>query len=265
MSWSKIWLCWFFAQLISLICLYLVFIPSWLPAGIWFLACYRFTTFLFRWMAPKGSRRHHPYRSTTDIQTPTGSRSCSWYAGPGRQPAGDDPPPNRPILVLVDFSALQDLSHASEANSATCRALRPGNFRYTHLGSTIFSGNGFRRTHCQPTSEHLQSPLESMGHSHDSHWPWASLCWSWRRCFPSTQWHDYHSLVGGVQTWVASKPVQFSWRVPRWFQALPSLFSYDWLVTRFAKAWFCHNIARHPASSKKDDCYVHFRIFMARV
>ena len=85
-------------------------------------------------MAPKGSGRHHPYRATTETQTPAGPRSCSWYAGPGRQPAGDDPPPNRPILVLVDYAALQDLSHASEAHSATCRALRQGNFRYTSAG-----------------------------------------------------------------------------------------------------------------------------------
>lgn len=85
-------------------------------------------------MAPRGLR-HHPYRSTTIIETPTGTRSCSWYAGPGRQPAGDNPPPNRPILIIVDYySALQDLSHAIEANSATFRALRPGNFRYASTG-----------------------------------------------------------------------------------------------------------------------------------
>jgi len=69
-----------------------------------------------------------------NIQIPTGTRSCSWYAGPGRQPAGDDPPPNRPILIIVDYSALQDLSHASEANSAAFRALRPGNFRCASTG-----------------------------------------------------------------------------------------------------------------------------------
>ena len=78
-------------------------------------------------MAPKGFR-HHPYRSTSDIETPTGTRSCSWFAGPGCQPAGEDPPPNRPILIIVDYSPLQELSHASETNSASFRALRPGNF-----------------------------------------------------------------------------------------------------------------------------------------
>lgn len=51
-------------------------------------------------MAPKHGLRPHPYRSTSAIETPTGSQTCSWYAGPGKVPAGDDPPPNRPILVI---------------------------------------------------------------------------------------------------------------------------------------------------------------------
>jgi hypothetical protein len=37
-------------------------------------------------------------------------------------------------LIIVDYSALQDLSHASEANSAAFRALRPGNFRCASTG-----------------------------------------------------------------------------------------------------------------------------------
>ena len=102
-------------------------------ADIWFLTFHCPTTFTLR----NGSERISTSSISihyTDIQTPTGTRSCSWYAGPARQPAGDDPPPNRPILVIVDYSALQNLSHASEANSATCRALRPGNFRCASTG-----------------------------------------------------------------------------------------------------------------------------------
>ena len=56
-------------------------------------------------MAPKGSRRFHPYLATSEVRTVSGTRPCSWYAGPGRQPAADEPPPNRPILVIVDYTA----------------------------------------------------------------------------------------------------------------------------------------------------------------
>ena len=97
--------------------------------------------------------------ATSEVQTVSGRRPCSWYAGPGRQPAGEDPPPNRPVLVIVDYTALQDLSHDSEANSATFRALRPGNFRYTlRMGNTKPSSPGLSNTHRR---WHQPCPLET--------------------------------------------------------------------------------------------------------
>ena len=84
-------------------------------------------------MAPKG-HRHHPYRATAEIDTPGDPLSRSWYAGPGRQPGGDDHPPSRPILIIIDYSPLQALSHPSEINSASFRALHHHNFRYASTG-----------------------------------------------------------------------------------------------------------------------------------
>jgi hypothetical protein len=49
-------------------------------------------------MAPKGLR-HHPYRAISNVETSGGTQTCSWYAGPGGQPAGNDPPPDRPVLI----------------------------------------------------------------------------------------------------------------------------------------------------------------------
>ena len=85
-------------------------------------------------MAPKSGSRVHPYRSTSAIETPTALQSCSWYAGPCNVPAGAGPPPNRPILVLVDFQALQDLSHVSSNQYLRYAALRPSNFRLLSAG-----------------------------------------------------------------------------------------------------------------------------------
>ena len=72
-------------------------------------------------MAPNTSRPH-PYRATSDIETPGCIRPASWFAGPGCLPAGINPPPDRPILV-IDYSPLQELTHPSERDHALCSVL----------------------------------------------------------------------------------------------------------------------------------------------
>ena len=84
-------------------------------------------------MAPK-DLRHHPYRATSNIETLVGTQPCSWYAGPGQLPAGIDPPPDRPILIIVDYSPLQSLAHPSELDHASFTALRGHNFRCATAG-----------------------------------------------------------------------------------------------------------------------------------
>ena len=64
-------------------------------------------------MAPKVSRPH-PYRATSDVETLCGIQHASWFAGPGCLPAGIHPPPDRPILIIVNYSPLQALTHPSE-------------------------------------------------------------------------------------------------------------------------------------------------------
>ena len=84
-------------------------------------------------MAPK-DLRHHPYRAMSNVETPVGTQTCSWYAGPGQRPAGTDPPPDRPILIIVDYSPLQTLAHPSELDHASFTVLRRHNFRCASAG-----------------------------------------------------------------------------------------------------------------------------------
>ena len=84
-------------------------------------------------MDPKGFR-HHPYRAASNVETPVGTQTCSWYAGPGGQPGAADPPPDRPILIIVDYSPLQTLAHPSELEHASFTALRSHNFRFASSG-----------------------------------------------------------------------------------------------------------------------------------
>ena len=84
-------------------------------------------------MAPTTSRPH-PYRATSDVETPGGIRAASWFAGPGSLPAGINPPPDRPILVIVDYSPLQELTHPSERDHALYSVLANHNFRCTTAG-----------------------------------------------------------------------------------------------------------------------------------
>ena len=84
-------------------------------------------------MAPRVSRPH-PYRATSDVETPSGIRPASWFAGPNCLPAGIDPPPDRPILIIVDYSPLQELTHPSERDHELYSVLANHNFRCTTAG-----------------------------------------------------------------------------------------------------------------------------------
>ena len=84
-------------------------------------------------MAPSSSRPH-PYRATSEITTPTGTRSAAWLAGPGCLPGDIEPAPYRPILILVDYSPLQELTHRSEPDHALYSVLANFNFRNVSAG-----------------------------------------------------------------------------------------------------------------------------------
>ena len=64
------------------------------------------------------SSRPHPYRATSTINTPEGPRTSAWLAGHGGLPGDWDPPPPRPVLILVDYSPLQELTHRSQPDHA---------------------------------------------------------------------------------------------------------------------------------------------------
>ena len=83
-------------------------------------------------MAPSSSRPH-PYRATM-VNTPEGPRTAAWIAGPGNLPGDIDPPPPRPVLILVDYSPLQELTHRSEPDHALYSVLANSNFRNVSAG-----------------------------------------------------------------------------------------------------------------------------------
>lgn len=125
-------------------------------------------------MAPKASR-FHPYRATSDVETPGGTQPCSWFAGPGLLPAGIDPPPDRPILIIVDYSPLQSLAHPSERDHAIFSALANHNFRCATAGelealftwARLFPTDEANSIICSLTTTADNTTSYSMGHSYD--------------------------------------------------------------------------------------------------
>ena len=78
--------------------------------------------------------RVHPYRATSEVETPSGPRPASWFAGPNALLAGIEPPPDRPILIIVDYTPLQELTHPSERDHGLYAAMTNHNLRNTTAG-----------------------------------------------------------------------------------------------------------------------------------
>ena len=80
------------------------------------------------------SSRPHPYRATSRVDTPQGPRTAAWLAGHRGLPGDVDPPPYRPVLILVDYSPLQELTHRSEPDRDLYMALANSNFKNVSAG-----------------------------------------------------------------------------------------------------------------------------------
>ena len=80
------------------------------------------------------SSRPHPYRATSTVDTPKGPRTAAWLAGHRCLPGDVEPPPFRPILILVDYSPLQGLTHRSEPDRDLYSALANSNFKNVSAG-----------------------------------------------------------------------------------------------------------------------------------
>ena len=80
------------------------------------------------------SSRPHPYRATSRVDTPQGPRTAAWLAGHRGLPGDVDPPPYRPVLILVDYSPLQGLTHRSEPDRDLYMALANSNFKNVSTG-----------------------------------------------------------------------------------------------------------------------------------
>ena len=76
----------------------------------------------------------HPYRATSRVDTPQGPRTAAWLAGHRCLPGDLDPPPYRPVLILVDYSPLQGLTHRSEPDRDLYMALANSNFKNVSAG-----------------------------------------------------------------------------------------------------------------------------------
>ena len=68
------------------------------------------------------------------MNTPQGPRTSAWLAGHGGLPGDWEPPPPRPVLVIVDYSPLQELTHRSQPDHALYSALASSNFRNVSAG-----------------------------------------------------------------------------------------------------------------------------------
>ena len=79
--------------------------------------------------------RAHPYTATSEVPTVTGHQTTPWYGfGRASQEGRPDPRtsmPNRPVLIIVDYSPLQELTHQSVPERALLTAMRPNNLRNT--------------------------------------------------------------------------------------------------------------------------------------
>ena len=79
--------------------------------------------------------RANPYMATSEVETVTGPQTTSWYVGLNRVEGGRRDPltalPNRPVLIIVDYSPLQELTHRSEPDHALFAAMSPHNLRHT--------------------------------------------------------------------------------------------------------------------------------------
>ena len=79
--------------------------------------------------------RAHPYTATSEVPTETGSQTTPWYGfGRASQEGRPDPRrsmPNRPVLIIVDYSPLQELTHQSVPDRALLTAMHPNNLRNT--------------------------------------------------------------------------------------------------------------------------------------
>ena len=74
---------------------------------------------------PKSISRYIYDRDTAWYTKPFG-----WIAGHRGLPGDANPPPNRPVLILVDFSPLRALTHRSEPDREHYMALASSNFRH---------------------------------------------------------------------------------------------------------------------------------------
>ena len=63
-----------------------------------------------------------------------GPRTAAWLAGHRGLPGDVDPPPYRPVLILVDYSPLQGLTHRSEPDRDLYMALANSNFKNVSAG-----------------------------------------------------------------------------------------------------------------------------------
>ena len=75
------------------------------------------------------SSRPHPYRATSRVDTPQGPRTAAWLAGHRGLPGDVNPPPNRPVLILIDYSPLQELTHRSEPDREHYMAMASSNLK----------------------------------------------------------------------------------------------------------------------------------------
>ena len=164
-------------------------------------------------MTPKASRLH-PYRATSNVETPGATQSYSSYAGPGLLPAGIDPPPWQTyfdhcgLLSVAIFGASEWTWHA--LFTALCghnfRCATAGELEALVTWARLFPPD--EATAIQSfTATSDYSTSYPMGHPYDSFGFGVPLRWPHRWCLSSSWWLDHHAAAGRVPPWLENSTI----------------------------------------------------------
>ena len=209
-------------------------------------------------MAP--SSRPHPYRATSTVNTPEGPRTSAWLAGHGGLPGDWDPPPPRPVLILVDYSPLQELTHRSQPDHALFSALASSNFRNVSAGEleALFSPghanlNQLKQAffHYEIYAQHWQRDYAPNGT-----FTWYLRTWNFATLIFKAMFSKYHSIGPLCNFWMntdlnGASGSTITSNLLGWYLVLHSPSYCDFVAIKSAKVSSCRDFMQNPDRGEK--------------
>ena len=164
------------------------------------------------------SSRPHPYRATSTVETPLGTRNVGWLAGPRGLPGHVNPPP-KPTCSYFDWLLSLTGNWLIAANLTVnttwlwlvqiSKMLVATNLKLCSPGSRQMETSWSRPpSHWRTTFLYFKKIEDPMGHPT---WPFefgVSLLRPGRWYIPSPQWYDDPAAFGGIPTRMATPTVQ---------------------------------------------------------